>query len=93
MRVDERDRRDGGDRGRCVTFLSPRDPQTCVLTCKSAAPLHSSDNRNDGGNPGNNLHVSGLSLRVEERDLEDLFGKHGRVRLVSVLPPQPGLLD
>jgi RNA recognition motif-containing protein len=31
-------------------------------------------------NPGNNLHVSGLSLRVEERDLEEIFSKHGRVR-------------
>ncbi|GJN93948.1 hypothetical protein Rhopal_007007-T1 [Rhodotorula paludigena] len=60
MRVDERDRRDGGDRGR-------------------------SDNRHDGGNPGNNLHVSGLSLRVEERDLEDLFGKHGRIQKVQVM--------
>ena len=32
-----------------------------------------------GHNPGNNLHVSGLSGRVEERDLEDAFAKYGRV--------------
>ena len=30
-------------------------------------------------NPGNNLHVSGLSSRVDNRALEDLFAKYGRV--------------
>lgn len=34
-------------------------------------------------NVGTNLHVSGLALRVEPRDLEDLFGKYGQVS------PQP----
>lgn len=34
-----------------------------------------------GNNPGNNLHVSGLSTRVEDRDLEEIFGKFGRVHL------------
>ena len=39
--------------------------------------------RGDGGNnPGNNLHVSGLSHKVDSRDLETLFAKHGRVSLV-----------
>jgi len=35
----------------------------------------------DGGgqNPGNNLHVSGLSSRVDTRDLEAAFAKIGRV--------------
>jgi hypothetical protein len=35
----------------------------------------------DGGgqNPGNNLHVSGLSSRVDTRDLEAAFTKIGRV--------------
>ena len=33
-----------------------------------------------GVNPGNNLHVSGLSHRVDTRDLEALFAKIGRVR-------------
>ncbi len=32
-----------------------------------------------GGNPGNNLHVSGLSLKVDTRDLEAAFAKVGRV--------------
>lgn len=36
-------------------------------------------------NPGNNLHVSSLSLKVEERDLEAAFSKYGRVR--GAFPP------
>lgn len=31
-------------------------------------------------NPGNNLHVSGLSHKVDFRDLEAAFSKIGRVR-------------
>jgi len=31
-------------------------------------------------NPGNNLHVSGLSHRVDSRDLETHFAAIGRVR-------------
>ncbi|KAF8547696.1 hypothetical protein OG21DRAFT_1489991 [Imleria badia] len=36
----------------------------------------------DGGglNPGNNLHVSGLSHKVDTHDLEPTFTKVGRVR-------------
>lgn len=38
-------------------------------------------NAGDDGeqNPGNNLHVSGVSLRVTERDLDEAFGKFGKV--------------
>ena len=32
-----------------------------------------------GANPGNNLHVSGLSSRVDNRMLEEAFGKYGKV--------------
>lgn len=32
-----------------------------------------------GANPGNNLHVSGLSSRVDNRMLEESFGKYGKV--------------
>nr|CRX79097.1 hypothetical protein ls5930a1_00129 [Leucosporidium scottii] len=32
-----------------------------------------------GNNPGNNLHVSGLSTRVDDRDLDEVFSKFGRV--------------
>lgn len=38
-----------------------------------------------GNNPGNNLHVSGLSSRVEDRDLEDVFGKYGRIQKAAVM--------
>lgn len=43
--------------------------------------------RNGGGtnNPGNNLHVSGLSHRVDTRDLEQIFAKIGRVKKASVM--------
>lgn len=32
-----------------------------------------------GNNPGNNLHVSGLSSKVDTKDLEAAFSKLGRV--------------
>ncbi|KAG9308962.1 hypothetical protein JVU11DRAFT_11264 [Chiua virens] len=42
--------------------------------------------REGGGlNPGNNLHVSGLSHRVDTRDLEQTFAKIGRVKKASVM--------
>jgi hypothetical protein len=30
-------------------------------------------------NPGSNLHVSGLAKVIDQRYLEDLFNKHGKV--------------
>jgi len=38
-----------------------------------------------GTNPGNNLHVSGLSHRIDSRELETAFAKHGRVQKASVM--------
>lgn len=32
-----------------------------------------------GNNSGNNLHVSGLSYKVEDRDLDEIFSKYGKV--------------
>lgn len=44
----------------------------------------------DGGqNPGNNLHVSGLSTKVDTRDLEAAFTKVGRVSTSAVLVQRP----
>ena len=37
-------------------------------------------------NPGNNLHVSGLSHKVDTRDLDATFAKVGRVSHASVEP-------
>ncbi|KAF8602336.1 RNA-binding domain-containing protein, partial [Ceratobasidium sp. AG-I] len=36
-------------------------------------------------NPGNNLHVSGLSSRVDNRMLEESFGKYGKVDKAAVV--------
>ncbi|KAJ6521221.1 hypothetical protein B0H19DRAFT_721931 [Mycena capillaripes] len=38
-----------------------------------------------GNNPGNNLHVSGLSHKIDTRELEEAFGKMGRVKKASVM--------
>lgn len=38
-----------------------------------------------GANPGNNLHVSGLSSRVDNRMLEETFGKFGKVAKAAVV--------
>ncbi|KAI0297563.1 hypothetical protein B0F90DRAFT_1633957 [Multifurca ochricompacta] len=50
-------------------FLSFNNPASC----------------DSGQNPGNNLHVSGLSSRVDTRDLESAFAKIGRVKKASVM--------
>src|SRR5258706_6123519 len=56
----------------CASFSFSNDP--LILTqCSSV----------DGGsNPGNNLHISGLSSRVDSRELEAIFNKVGKVRLL-----------
>ncbi|KAG9042654.1 hypothetical protein FS837_010593 [Tulasnella sp. UAMH 9824] len=43
--------------------------------------------RGDGvsNNPGNNLHVSGLSSRVDNRELEAAFSKFGKVQKAAVM--------
>lgn len=46
------------------------------------------DSARDGDgqtNPGNNLHVSGLSSRVDNRHLEETFGKFGKVAKAQVM--------
>ncbi len=34
----------------------------------------------EANNPGNNLYVTGLSVRVSEKDLQDHFEQEGKVR-------------
>ncbi|PWY98898.1 hypothetical protein BCV70DRAFT_149559, partial [Testicularia cyperi] len=36
-------------------------------------------------NPGNNLHVSGLSNRATDKDLEEAFGKYGAIQKAQVM--------
>ncbi|SPC65747.1 uncharacterized protein UHOD_12394 [Ustilago sp. UG-2017b] len=61
---------------------------------RSRSPMRTGDNEdrsNRGGrdagdnNPGNNLHVSGLSNRTTDRDLEDAFGKYGAIERAQVM--------
>ncbi|KAG6329570.1 hypothetical protein ID866_9520 [Astraeus odoratus] len=53
---------------------------------RSRSPGRDDRGRGEGGhNPGNNLHVSGLSHRVDTRDLEQAFVKIGRVKKASVM--------
>lgn len=57
---------------------------------RSRSPVRRDDDRGrpaEGGglNPGNNLHVSGLSHRVDTRDLEAAFAKIGRVQKAQVM--------
>lgn len=47
-----------------------------IVTCSNC---FSRDGGGGGNNPGNNLHVSGLSSKVDTRDLEAAFAKVGRV--------------
>lgn len=62
---------EGGGRGRYVVLNTPS-------LAHSLTP--SSVYSNDGGaNPGNNLHVSGLSHKVDNRELESVFSKFGKV--------------
>ncbi|EUC56720.1 RNA recognition motif, putative, partial [Rhizoctonia solani AG-3 Rhs1AP] len=41
--------------------------------------------RDYSGNPGTNLHISGLHPRVTERHLEDAFSKYGKVEKAQVV--------
>jgi len=55
---------------------------------RSRSPGRNGDDRGRGDgsqNPGNNLHVSGLSLKVDNRELEAVFAKVGRVQKASVM--------
>ncbi|EGO05383.1 hypothetical protein SERLA73DRAFT_157931 [Serpula lacrymans var. lacrymans S7.3] len=56
---------------------------------RSKSPGARDSERGRGGdgrhNPGNNLHVSGLSHKVDTRDLEQAFAKIGRVKKASVM--------
>jgi hypothetical protein len=50
-------------------------------SCLFACSTYHARRPEQGNNPGNNLHVSGLTSKVETRDLEEAFAKCGRVRV------------
>ncbi|KAF7436012.1 hypothetical protein PC9H_002838 [Pleurotus ostreatus] len=67
----------------------PRDPPRRSSRSRSPGAHREKNDRGGRGdgqhNPGNNLHVSGLSHRVDTRDLEAAFAKIGRVQKASVM--------
>ncbi|KAH9486170.1 Serine/arginine-rich splicing factor SR45a [Psilocybe cubensis] len=74
--------RDGGREGR--NGDAPRRSSRS----RSPGATRGGDDRGrneSSSNPGNNLHVSGLSHKVDTRDLEAAFAKIGRVKKASVM--------
>ncbi|GJJ76951.1 transformer-2 protein [Entomortierella parvispora] len=55
---------------------------------RSRSPARASNPTNETDesvNPGNNLFVNGLSMKTDVGDLEDLFGKYGKVEKVQIM--------
>ncbi|KAF9478916.1 RNA-binding domain-containing protein [Pholiota conissans] len=69
--------RDGRDRNGDAPRRSSRS--------RSPGPPREERGGSNSTNPGNNLHVSGLSHKVDTRDLEAAFAKIGRVKKASVM--------
>ncbi|KAJ7451225.1 hypothetical protein B0H11DRAFT_2161787 [Mycena galericulata] len=65
----------GGRRGRSRSRIA------CVLR----QPYSYSRSHAASHNPGNNLHVSGLSHKIDTRELEAAFARIGRVKKASVM--------
>ncbi|KAG6551510.1 hypothetical protein Mapa_006933 [Marchantia paleacea] len=61
-------------RSRSPSRRSP-PPRERVERSRSRSPSR----RHDALNPGNNLYVTGLSTRVNEKDLEEHFSREGKV--------------
>lgn len=62
-----------GERGRQVCST------TDLFSSDSHFYLLMFDGSDSGVNPGNNLHVSSLSHKVDNRELETVFSKYGKV--------------
>ncbi|MBW0520979.1 hypothetical protein O181_060694 [Austropuccinia psidii MF-1] len=50
-----------------------------ISNANGSQPNHDRGRSIDIANPGNNLHISGISIKADDRDLEDLFSKYGKV--------------
>eukprot|EP01117_Protostelium_nocturnum_P001572 TRINITY_DN118_c0_g1_i6.p2 TRINITY_DN118_c0_g1~~TRINITY_DN118_c0_g1_i6.p2 ORF type:complete len:135 (-),score=43.45 TRINITY_DN118_c0_g1_i6:712-1116(-) len=61
--------------------LSPRDARRSVSPKRSNSPLgnNNNNNNNDGGRETQTLYVAGLSISINERDVEDKFAKYGKI--------------
>ncbi|RPD64647.1 RNA-binding domain-containing protein [Lentinus tigrinus ALCF2SS1-7] len=64
---------------------SPRGGDPPRRSSRSRSPGRPAEREGGGNNPGNNLHVSGLSHKVDTRDLESAFAKVGRVKKAQVM--------
>ncbi|KAI0368938.1 RNA-binding domain-containing protein [Pilatotrama ljubarskyi] len=64
----------------------PRGPEPPRRSSRSRSPGRKPEREGGGNNPGNNLHVSGLSHKVDTRDLEQAFAKVGRKAQVMYDP-------
>jgi RNA recognition motif-containing protein len=58
------------------------------VVSKYEATLDSTNKQNQQPNPSNVLGVFGLSIRTQERDLEDEFSRFGRVEKVTIVYDQ-----
>ncbi|CAG8553019.1 4390_t:CDS:2 [Funneliformis caledonium] len=87
--------RDDDDR---TPFRSPRqdrhddrrdDRRSPLSHSRSRSPRRSSRSPSGGDeenlNPGNNLFVTGLSMRTGDRELEDIFSKYGKVLKAQIM--------
>ncbi|CAB4380297.1 RNA-binding domain-containing protein [Rhizophagus irregularis] len=84
---EERLRDDRDDRS---PLRSPRhhDRRSPLSRSRSRSPRRSrSPSRGDEENlnPGNNLFVTGLSMRTGDRELEDIFSKYGKVLKAQIM--------
>ncbi|KAF9567900.1 hypothetical protein EC968_003136 [Mortierella alpina] len=66
---------------------SPASSRSRSPRPRSRSPARASNNaaEDESVNPGNNLFVNGLSNKTEQADLEDLFGKYGKVEKVQIM--------
>ncbi|KAK3814386.1 MAG: hypothetical protein J3Q66DRAFT_371288 [Benniella sp.] len=75
---------DSEHRGRGESPASSRSRSPRIRSSRSPRPPAVSDG-DESNNPGNNLFVNGLSNKTEQADLEDLFGKYGKVEKVQIM--------
>ncbi|KAG0023137.1 hypothetical protein BGZ80_010294 [Entomortierella chlamydospora] len=77
---------DSDTRGRDGSPASSRSRSPRPRSRSPARTSNANDNANDDAtNPGNNLFVNSLSAKTEASDLEDLFGKYGKVEKVQIM--------
>ncbi|KAF9207010.1 hypothetical protein BGZ59_011382 [Podila verticillata] len=64
---------------------SPASSRSRSPRRRSRSPARPSADIDESVNPGNNLFVNSLAAKTEQSDLEDLFGKYGKVEKVQIM--------